>query len=70
MSYSDEDLTTLGAKVDRLIAHCERVDRENRLLKASEASWRDECRRIRDRDGRIRERLKSILLRLENLADA
>ncbi len=69
MSDSDEDLRTLGDKVDRLIAHCERMDRENRLLKVSEARWRDECGRIRDRDSRIRGRLKSVLLRLENLAD-
>lgn len=64
---TDESLHQLEAKLDRLIALCERLAQENRALKEKEAEWQQERTRLIEKNDLARNRVEAMIARLKNL---
>lgn len=61
------ELSTLTRKVDDLIALCNRLRQENRILQASELAWKQERAQLIERNEMARARVEAIISRLRAL---
>ena len=64
---SDELLHTLEAKLDQLLAQCDRLQRENTDLKARESDWQHERVRLIEKNELARSRVEAMITRLKTL---
>ena len=62
---SEDRFQILSEKVDELINLCADVKRENQLLKASEHSWHNERKQLKDKNKDAKSKLESVLVRLK-----
>lgn len=64
---NNDDLQALGAKVELLIQKVEQLKAQNRLLLASEHSWREERAHLIEKNELARSKVDSMILRLKAL---
>jgi len=62
-----EDLEKLGQKIDRIIAICAQLKKENISLKKRESDLLLERSRLLEKSEMTRNRLKQTIMRLKNL---
>ena len=63
----DADLPALTGKLELLIQRVERLKAQNRLLLASEQSWREERAHLIEKNEIARHKVESMILRLKAL---
>ena len=63
----DADLQALTGKLELLIQRVERLKAQNRLLQASEQSWREERAHLIEKNEIARHKVESMILRLKAL---
>lgn len=63
----DADLHALIAKFDLLLQRLEQLKAENRLLRASEKSWREERAHLIEKNELARHKVEAMILRLKAL---
>lgn len=63
----DADLQKLTAKFEQLIQRVEQLKAQNRLLLASEKSWRDERGHLIEKNEMARQKVEAMILRLKAL---
>ncbi|MDQ2076141.1 TIGR02449 family protein [Marinimicrobium sp. ABcell2] len=64
---SQDLLQSLEAKMDRLIRACERLQEENRDLKARASEWQRERVRLVEKNELARGRVEAMITRLKSL---
>ena len=66
---ANPQLKALSVKINDLIKLCERLDRENRSLKADAASWADERNSLVEKTEIARNNVESMISRLKTLEE-
>lgn len=66
-SPSEQEITRLEYWVDELLKTCERLNKENRLLRAQEAELLADRERLTDKNERARDRIEAMIMRLKAL---
>jgi len=64
---SQSVLNTLENKLDQLINLCERLEKENKSLRAKESDWARERTRLVEKNELARTRVEAMITRLRNL---
>lgn len=67
---ADNPLKALEGKIDELITLCAQLNRENRALKAENASWQQERRELLEQNSQARSRVQAVLDRLRAMEQA
>ena len=65
----ETDLSALQAKVDELIALCDRLLRENQTLREERKAWRAERDRLKQQKNDAHGKLDAVIGRLKTLED-
>ncbi|MGQ9424958.1 TIGR02449 family protein [Gilvimarinus sp. F26214L] len=60
-------LSTLEAKLDRLVQLCEQLNRENRRLREQQSGWLREKTRLIEKNELARTRVEAMISRLKSL---
>lgn len=66
-SPSEQELTRLEYWVDELLKTCERLSKENRLLRAQQGELLADRERLTDKNERARDRIEAMIMRLKAL---
>jgi cell division protein ZapB len=64
---ADNSLKDLENKIDELISLCQVLNRENRILKADIAGWRDERKDLMDKNELARSKVEAMIDRLRTM---
>jgi cell division protein ZapB len=64
---SDLRLKKIESKIDRLIAQCAALEKENALLKANESSWQQERTRLIEKNEMARSRVEAMITHLKSI---
>lgn len=64
---SDLRLKKIESKIDRLIAQCATLEKENALLKANESSWQQERTRLIEKNEMARSRVEAMITHLKSI---
>lgn len=64
---ADANYSALEQKLDRLIAACEGLQKENEQLKAFQADWLRERAVLKEKNEQIRQRVEAMITRLRTL---
>lgn len=65
--FTHGGLTALEAKLDRLLALCERLKQENHRLREQESGWLRERTRLIEKNELARTRVEAMISRLKSL---
>ncbi len=65
---TDNFLVRIENQLDELIDLCDKLARENELLRAREASWQQERARLIEKNDIARSRVEAMIVRLKSLA--
>lgn len=66
-SAAEQEMTRLEYWVDELLRTCERLGKENRLLRAQESVLLADRERLTERNERARDRVEAMIMRLKAL---
>jgi cell division protein ZapB len=61
------EITTLIAKVDRLIDLCDQLQLQNQQLQLQERNWREERLQLIEKNDLARQKVEAMILRLKSL---
>lgn len=64
---NDPDLTALTQKIDYLVALCQKLKEENRLLRSKEQSWLAERAQLMEKNDVARTKVEAMITRLRTL---
>ena len=63
----DPELNDLSQKIDYLVALCQKLKEENRLLRAKEQSWLEERAQLMEKNDVARNRVEAMITRLRTM---
>lgn len=64
---ADNQLKALGQKIDQMIHLCNELNRENQMLKAENAGWRQERQDLIDKNELARSKVEAMINRLRTM---
>lgn len=65
----EQKLRQLSARLDKLIAYCQQLDEDNKLLRQREQEWLCERTRLVEKNVRVRSRVEEMIARLKELKE-
>ena len=64
------DFSTLEAKVDQLVAHCDALIQENQKLREEQRAWQDERATLVERNDLAKAKLDAMIERVKGVDEA
>ena len=69
-NLADREFTRLERRVGQLMDHCQRLEKENRLLRSQQEAWALERATLMSRQDHARTQVEAMIMRVKSLEDS